>query len=199
MSDSAGDAKQGALPRMRAGMVRPLIGKLECDCGRRRSIQATAIVQASPNFANRRRPALYRASNYRLEDVWRFPLHTRDARTLDDFRACLWPVTERFFARSWLFRLRAWLGQSLRWRDRPFEEVALSEREALYAIENRTISALIHFGWVDTAEGATVEMAVYTRAVSPMSRIYMALIRPFRHFWIYPRWIGAVVAACRHA
>lgn len=61
--------------------------------------------------------------------------------------------------------------------------------EALLEVSNATIAALWHFGWVDLPRGKkTVEMAVYIKSRGLGSRLYMALIQPFRHIFVYPAW-----------
>lgn len=64
-----------------------------------------------------------------------------------------------------------------------------SADEALIETSNATIAALWHFGWVDLPSGMkTVELAVYIKSRGLRSRVYMSLIQPFRHLFVYPAW-----------
>lgn len=61
--------------------------------------------------------------------------------------------------------------------------------EALFEIANATIAALMHVGWIDLPSGKrSAELAVYVKSRGPLSRVYMALISPFRHIFVYPAW-----------
>lgn len=72
------------------------------------------------------------------------------------------------------------------------ERIALIYRfddEALVETSNATIAALWHLGWVDLPNGRkTAELAVYIKSRGLRSRVYMALIQPFRHLFVYPAW-----------
>jgi hypothetical protein len=71
--------------------------------------------------------------------------------------------------------------------------IYLFDEEALLEISNRTIAALLHLGWVDAELGhKTVELAVYIKSRGWSSQAYLALIKPFRHAFIYPAWIGRI-------
>lgn len=72
-----------------------------------------------------------------------------------------------------------------------FEPVYAFADEALLEIANRTIHALLHLSWVETAAGRRgVVLAVYVKSRGWQSRAYMALIRPFRHAIVYPAWLA---------
>lgn len=72
-----------------------------------------------------------------------------------------------------------------------FEPVYAFPEEALLEIGNRTIHALLHLSWVETAGGRrSVVLAVYVKSRGWQSRAYLALIRPFRHLVVYPAWIA---------
>ncbi len=67
------------------------------------------------------------------------------------------------------------------------------ENEALLEITNRTVHALLHLGWVDAGGGKRrPELAIYVKLRGTSSRLYMALIAPFRHLVIYPAWMKAL-------
>jgi hypothetical protein len=72
------------------------------------------------------------------------------------------------------------------------ERIALIYRfadEALVETSNATIAALWHLGWVDLPGGRkTAEVAVYIKSRGLGSRVYIALIQPFRQLFVYPAW-----------
>lgn len=75
-----------------------------------------------------------------------------------------------------------------------FETVYGFADEALFEIANKTIHALLHLSWVETAGGRRrVILAVYVKSRGAGSRFYLALIGPFRHAVVYPAWITHVV------
>ncbi len=75
-----------------------------------------------------------------------------------------------------------------------FEKVYGFEDEALLEIANRTIHALLHLSWIEAPAGRRrVTLAVYVKSRGAGSRIYLALIKPFRHAVVYPAWITHVV------
>lgn len=72
-----------------------------------------------------------------------------------------------------------------------FETVYAFADEALLEIANRTIHALLHLSWVETAgPHRAVVLAIYVKSRGWQSRAYLALIRPFRHSVVYPAWIA---------
>ncbi len=74
-----------------------------------------------------------------------------------------------------------------------FEPVYAFADEALLEIANRTIHALLHLSWVETAGGRRgVVLAIYVKSRGWYSRAYLALIRPFRHLVVYPAWMAHV-------
>lgn len=59
--------------------------------------------------------------------------------------------------------------------------------ESLAEIKNATVHAGLHLGKVKKEDGKyTVQMAVYVKPNGLFGRIYMAIIKPFRHFIVYP-------------
>jgi hypothetical protein len=72
-----------------------------------------------------------------------------------------------------------------------FEPVYAFADEALLEIANKTIHALLHLSWVEAAPGRrSVVLAVYVKSRGWQSRAYLALIKPFRHWVVYPAWIA---------
>lgn len=75
-----------------------------------------------------------------------------------------------------------------------FEPVYVFADEALLEIANRTIHALLHLSWVEGPRGRyDAVLAVYVKSRGFVSRAYMALIAPFRHWVVYPAWIAHLV------
>ncbi len=61
------------------------------------------------------------------------------------------------------------------------------ENESLSEIENATVHAALHFSRVPSGPGTwTINMAVYVRPKGWLGRVYMLLIKPFRHWIVYP-------------
>jgi hypothetical protein len=61
--------------------------------------------------------------------------------------------------------------------------------ETLAEVSNRTVHGLIHLGWVARPERPgtyAVRLAVYAQPRGRLGRVYMALIRPFRLWIVYP-------------
>jgi hypothetical protein len=74
-----------------------------------------------------------------------------------------------------------------------FETVYAFADEALLEIANRTIHGLLHLSWIETGDGRyRAELAVYVKSRGLGSRFYLALIGPFRHWIVYPAWLGHV-------
>jgi hypothetical protein len=73
------------------------------------------------------------------------------------------------------------------------KEVYLFEDEALVEFNNRTIHGLLHFAWVALPGGRyTPRLGVYVKSRGRLSDLYLAAIRPFRHWIVYPAWTGKV-------
>src|SRR3712207_3932680 len=54
-------------------------------------------------------------------------------------------------------------------------------------LSNRTVHAVMHLAWVDRGEGRYQgQMAVYVKPRGPFGKGYMALIKPFRYWVVYP-------------
>jgi hypothetical protein len=73
-----------------------------------------------------------------------------------------------------------------------FDPVYRSEEECLLEISNATVHALMHFGRepVSDARWAPL-MAVYVKPRGRRGHLYMTLIGPFRHWFVYPAMLRA--------
>lgn len=67
-----------------------------------------------------------------------------------------------------------------------FRPVYLFNREALIEISNKTVYALIHIG--ETAQ-RRVLLGIYIKSRGLLTDVYMGLIKPFRHYLVYPSWL----------
>ncbi len=114
-----------------------------------------------------------------------------------------------------LFGLRTWLGSLFGWdslaatpedslfdrvpeelrrrsvpppgsHDGPFVLLYGLERESVSEIRNATVHAFSVGALDPTAGGYTLYWAVYVRPVGRVTRVYMALIDPFRRMLVYP-------------
>ncbi len=69
----------------------------------------------------------------------------------------------------------------------PFVPLYRTDVEFAAEISNQTVHGVMHLAWVDRGEGRYQgQMAVYVKPRGPFGRGYMALIKPFRHWVIYP-------------
>ncbi len=60
------------------------------------------------------------------------------------------------------------------------------ENEFLSEIENKTVHAALHLGRVSLDDDFTIQMAVYVKPKGFFGRAYMQIIKPFRHWVVYP-------------
>ena len=68
-----------------------------------------------------------------------------------------------------------------------FTPVYNLEHESLVEIENATVLAAIHLGRVPLNETQfTVQMTIYVKPKGVFGNVYMMLIKPFRHWIVYP-------------
>jgi hypothetical protein len=82
---------------------------------------------------------------------------------------------------------------STREKKADFQPVYLFENEALIEISNRTIHALLHLAWVDADKGHHApELSIFIKSRGRFSDFYLAAIKPFRYFFVYPPWIGRI-------
>ncbi len=69
----------------------------------------------------------------------------------------------------------------------PFVPLYATENEAAAEISNRTVHGVAHFAWVDRGDGTFgAQMAVYVKPRGRLGEGYMALIKPFRYWIVYP-------------
>jgi len=69
----------------------------------------------------------------------------------------------------------------------PFIPLYRTDREAAAEISNKTVHGVAHLSWVDRGEGRYEgRMAVYVKPRGAFGRAYMALIKPFRYWVVYP-------------
>ena len=144
------------------------------------------------------------ARGFRLEDAWALPVHGRAdqfpeflemIRSFDPANAdsaparLLWRVRDRLG--TWLdlgeiSRPAEGAGDT-RFEALPFVPLYETDDEFAAGITNRTVHAMMHLGWVDLGAGDhRAEMAVYVKPRGLFGQGYMALIRPFRHWIVYP-------------
>lgn len=69
----------------------------------------------------------------------------------------------------------------------PFTPLYRTDVEFAAEVSNRTVHGVMHLAWVDQGEGRYQgQMAVYVKPRDPFGKGYMALIKPFRHWVVYP-------------
>jgi hypothetical protein len=69
----------------------------------------------------------------------------------------------------------------------PFVPLYRTDVEFAAELSNRTVHAAMHLAWVDQGEGRYQgQMAVYVKPRGAFGKGYMALIKPFRHWIVYP-------------
>ncbi len=69
----------------------------------------------------------------------------------------------------------------------PFAPLYRTDVEFAAELSNRTVHGVMHLAWVDQGEGRYQgQMAVYVKPRGWFGSAYMALIRPFRHWVVYP-------------
>jgi hypothetical protein len=80
---------------------------------------------------------------------------------------------------------------------RGFVPVYTEDNERLFRIDNRTVSAFLHFPLADRRP----RLAVYVKPQGWLGRAYLWAIEPFRHQIVYPSLLaaGARAAARLHA
>jgi hypothetical protein len=69
----------------------------------------------------------------------------------------------------------------------PFVPLYRTDDEFAAEISNRTVHGVMHLAWVDQGEGRYQgQMAVYVKPRGLFGKGYMELIKPFRHWIVYP-------------
>ena len=69
----------------------------------------------------------------------------------------------------------------------PFAPLYRTDVEFAAEVSNQTVHGVMHLAWVDQGEGRYQgQMAVYVKPRGPLGKGYMALIKPFRYWVVYP-------------
>ena len=69
----------------------------------------------------------------------------------------------------------------------PFAPLYRTDVEFAAELSNRTVHSVMHLAWVDQGEGRYQgQMAVYVKPRGLLGKVYMALIKPFRYWVVYP-------------
>jgi hypothetical protein len=69
----------------------------------------------------------------------------------------------------------------------PFTPLYRTDDEFAAEISNQTVHGVMHLAWVDQGEGRYHgQMAVYVKPRGRFGTAYMAFIKPFRHWVVYP-------------
>ena len=75
----------------------------------------------------------------------------------------------------------------LEFRFLPFAPLYRTDVEFAAELSNQTVHGVMHLAWVDQGEGRYQgQMAVYVKPRGPLGKGYMALIKPFRYWIVYP-------------
>ena len=75
----------------------------------------------------------------------------------------------------------------LKFRFLPFAPLYRTGTEFAAELSNQTVHGVMHLAWVDQGEGRyQCQMAVYVKPRGPLGKAYMALIKPFRYWVVYP-------------
>ncbi|WP_422360971.1 DUF2867 domain-containing protein [Reichenbachiella sp.] len=67
-----------------------------------------------------------------------------------------------------------------------FDLVYQLDQEVLLEIENKTVQAAIHLAKVVDEQEANAQMTIYVKPNGLLGRVYMLIIKPFRHWVVYP-------------
>ena len=69
----------------------------------------------------------------------------------------------------------------------PFAPLHRTNVEFAAELSNRTVHDVMHLAWVDQGDGCYQgQMAVYVKPRGLLGKVYMALIKPFRYWVVYP-------------
>lgn len=69
----------------------------------------------------------------------------------------------------------------------PFSSLYRTDDEFAAELSNRTVHAVMHLAWVDQGAGRYQgQLAVYVKPRGQLGAGYMAFIKPFRHWVVYP-------------
>jgi hypothetical protein len=80
----------------------------------------------------------------------------------------------------------------------PFTPLYRTDDEAAAEISNQTVHGVVHLAWVERGKGRFQgQMAVYVKPRGRFGEGYMALIKPFRYWIVYPALMRQFDAAWR--
>jgi hypothetical protein len=69
----------------------------------------------------------------------------------------------------------------------PFSPLYRTDTEFAAEVSNQTVHGVMHLAWATQCDGRyQAHMAVYVKPRGPLGRGYMALIKPFRYWVVYP-------------
>ena len=75
----------------------------------------------------------------------------------------------------------------------PFRPLYRTSTESAAEISNKTVHGVMHLAWADQGDGSYQgQMAVYVKSRGRFGAAYMAFIKPFRHWVVYPALIRQV-------
>jgi hypothetical protein len=80
-------------------------------------------------------------------------------------------------------------------REGPFRVLYLFPNESVAEIHNATVHAFVATALRARTGGYVLYWAIYVKPVGALTRVYMALIDPFRRFIVYPALIRGMEAA----
>jgi hypothetical protein len=82
--------------------------------------------------------------------------------------------------------------------DGPFRLLHLLPRESVSEVQNATVHAFLCQALRESDSGYRYYWGVYVKSVAWWTPLYMALIKPFRHWVVYPAILGRIRNAWRH-
>lgn len=75
----------------------------------------------------------------------------------------------------------------VRFKALPFVPLYRTDIEFAAEVSNQTVHGVMHLAWVEQGPGRYQgQMAVYVKPRGAFGKAYMALIKPFRHWIVYP-------------
>ena len=82
----------------------------------------------------------------------------------------------------------------------PFAPLYRTDVEFAAELSNQTVHGVMHLAWVDQGEGRYQgQMAVYVKPRGRLGKGYMELIKPFRHWIVYPALMRQIERTWNHA
>lgn len=76
--------------------------------------------------------------------------------------------------------------------DGPFRLLNVLPGEAVREVQNATVHAFLAEALRETDSGYQLYWGIYVKPVSRLTPLYMALIKPFRHWLVYPAMLGRI-------